>query len=146
MTSERSWRVTMPGPGEEDLDLLLTVEQVFERDGFGQIPYLYPVTIVQARYNGSYEGRSWLAFPVRPHELNHGSSPWNEWNGDDIECMQWWDAVIAKQVPIGRSGTPDGALNSLLEQVATAAGVDLDSLVQLPTWNRDELHRRMQDG
>jgi hypothetical protein len=140
------YRASMPGPGDEPLDLLLDAETVFD-GGFGTIPHMYPVTIVQSRYGGAYEGGfggscNWLAFPVHPWKLNGEDSPWNGWNGSDIECMQWWDRARERGVPIGRSGTPDGALRNLLEQVATAAGADLDAMFQPPTFNRDELHRR----
>ena len=36
------------------------------------LPDIWPVTIVRARYGGSYEPGEWLAFPLEPYELGAG--------------------------------------------------------------------------
>lgn len=122
----------MPGPDpDEDLELILELETVFD-GGFGKLPSMYPVTIAQARYQGTYEGGTWLAFPVRPWNLNAEGSAWAGWNGSDLTCMTWHEEARKRGVPVGRSGTPDGAYQELLRQVAAAADVDLDAVTQAP--------------
>jgi len=49
----------------------------------------YPVTIVQARYGGSYEGGSWLCFHAYPEQLRN--KDYEGWDGSDVECCDWWD-------------------------------------------------------
>ncbi|MEA2660566.1 MAG: hypothetical protein QOH08_138 [Chloroflexota bacterium] len=65
---------------------------------------LYPVTIVQTRYGGIYEGGRWAAFLLRPEEL-----PTDAFGGD-IVCVPWW-ADFGDAVGVG--ATPDAALADL---------------------------------
>ncbi len=65
---------------------------------------LYPVTIVQTRYGGIYEGGAWAAFLSRPEEI-----PPDAFGGDSV-CVSWWsDFVYA----VGVGATPDSALADL---------------------------------
>jgi hypothetical protein len=93
---------------------------------FYEVPSVYPATVVQARYGGSYEGAPWLAFPCRParvHSLCAG------WDGDDVTCSVFWHDVSDDPArwPIGRGDTPTQAYESLVVAVAQAAGVELPS-------------------
>jgi hypothetical protein len=65
---------------------------------------LYPVTIVQTRYGGIYEGGTWAAFRVHPEQLPADAF------GGDIVCVPWW-ADFGKAVGVG--ATPDAALADL---------------------------------
>ena len=65
---------------------------------------LYPVTIVQTRYGGIYEGGAWAAFLSHPEEI-----PPDAFGGDSV-CVSWWsDFVYA----VGVGATPDTALADL---------------------------------
>ena len=114
------------------------------RDGFGAEPSIYPVTIVQARYGGTYEGGlgscTWLCFPVSPDELSAPS--WQDWEGSDIECMYWWKQADRDGWPIGRGASPDAAYADLIRIACEAAGADPADFRETPTWNRDELRER----
>ena len=65
---------------------------------------LYPVTIVQTRYGGVYEGGAWAAFPLRPHNLPDDAF------GSDVTCVTWWGERAAG---VGVGATPDAALADL---------------------------------
>lgn len=70
------------------------------------MPELYVVTIVKARYGGTYEGGPWLAFELCPDQLPE------DWDAGDIECMEFWaNPENSKDVGIGQS--PDLALKEL---------------------------------
>jgi hypothetical protein len=119
----------------------LSAKTVMTSDGFGTEAHVYPVTIVQARYGGSYEGglgaAAWLAFPVSPHRLQ--DEPWAEWNGSDIPCAEFWGTVNAESWPVGRGVSPSAAHDDLLDQVCRLAGVDRAVLDRAPTWDREEM-------
>jgi len=126
----------------------LQAETVVAAGGFGTVPHIYPVTVVQARYGGGYEGgfgsAAWLAFPVAPHRLS--DEAWRDWNGSDVECMVWWDRVRSEDWPVGRGSDPSAAHADLIARVCVMAGVDPADVTQVPTWDRDELIARDGDG
>ena|SRR3990167_6856854 len=66
--------------------------------------FIYPCTIVPARYSGSYEGGSWLAFALQPDRLPP------QWNGDDLSCSAFFQTFIG---PLGRGKSPEEALKNL---------------------------------
>lgn len=131
-TAEWFHRVSMPGPGSP-LDLILEADLYITEGGFGRYPYMYPVTIVQARYSGSYEGGAWLAFPAAPGELGREGA-WRGWDGGDIPCMEWWARASAEGWPVGRGAYAEAAHKDLLRRVAEAAGVTLAGLSEDPAW------------
>lgn len=116
----------------------------FSRSGFGSGVTTYPVTIVPARYSGTYEKAAWLAFPVSPHKL--GEEAWRDWDSDDIDCMAWHDRAAAEGWPIGRGASPDEAYRNLIEIAAAKAGINLSDWSAPETWDRDELRRRDDEG
>lgn len=130
------WIVRFGSTPSGPMDIHLTKRLYMTPDGFGHTPDIYPVTIVHARYNGTYEGglgsASWLCFPVAPHVLS--SDEWNGWNDSDVECAEWWSRARDGQWPVGRGLTPQYAYFDLCQQVAVAAGVDLGSLFEDPSW------------
>lgn len=73
----------------------------------------YPTTIVPARYGGAYEGAPWLAFPYRIADSTH-----THWDGNDVECKQFWVEVDDQDFPIGRGASPSEALADLSQHVA----------------------------
>lgn len=86
----------------------------------------YPVTIVQARYGGTYEPGSWLAFPCDPYRLDRIC---REWDGDDIACADFWEEARAHPAhwPIGAADTPSAALDALLQALVSASNVYTNS-------------------
>lgn len=62
---------------------------------------LWPITIHQTRYQGAYEGGSWVAAS--------GADLPPVAFGSDVPCSLWWENRPA----IGRGQTPDEALADL---------------------------------
>lgn len=125
-------------------DVWLECDTYIVAEGFGTHASTYPVTICKARYNGTYEGAPWLAFPVAPHILSRDE--WQDWNGSDIECTEWHTAAAEEGWPIGRGHAPDLAYRNLLEVAAAGAGINLADLDAEPTWDKEELGRRNDDA
>lgn len=66
---------------------------------------LYPITIITARYGGSYEGGRYCAFHSYPSDI-----PWDA-VGNDISCCAYWGSTAVELV--GRGSTPNRALADL---------------------------------
>lgn len=62
----------------------------------------YPVTIIAARYSGTYEGAAWVAF-------NEYHVP-DDAQADDVTCAVFFGSY---DKPLGRGRTPDAALRDL---------------------------------
>lgn len=67
---------------------------------------LYPVTIVTARYQGTYEGGKWLAFPFDPETVGN-----SDYAASDVECLTFFQSH--DYIPIGRGRTPEEAFDNL---------------------------------
>ena len=72
---------------------------------------MYPVTIVKARYGGSYEPGAWLAF----HEDSEALPP--GWDGDDTTCSTFWRLAENLKLPIGAGSSPQAAYEDLVTKV-----------------------------
>ena len=75
---------------------------------------IYPITIVQDRYGGTYSGAAFLCFGCEYYEIPQ------EVNGDDIEAMIFWDNTNLNtyhaNLRIGKGETPDDALRDHAEK------------------------------
>lgn len=107
----------------------LTARTTVSEQGFGYEWSTYPCTIVPARYSGGYEGGAWLCFPVKPSDLYR--PVFEDWDGSDIECPQFWGVVRDQGWPVGRGDSPSGAYTDLVAQLCEKAGVDTDPEVVL---------------
>jgi hypothetical protein len=105
-------------------------EVILTPEGIGAKLAVYPATIVQARYNGSYEGAPWLCFPVPPGQLMEPY--WLGWDGDEIECQGFWRAAGVQGRLIGRGASPTAAYDNLIDQACARVGVDRAALTQEP--------------
>lgn len=77
-------------------------------------PDIYPVTIVRARYGGSYEPGRWLAFPL------HACCMPDDWDATDVVCAEFWDSY---DEPVGASDrSPDQALADLARKLEANRG------------------------
>lgn len=65
---------------------------------------IYPLTIVQDRYNGIYSGGKFTAWNLYPDELPE------EAFGDDVTCRCFW---ADQEIAVGRGSTPNEALFDL---------------------------------
>ena len=74
---------------------------------------LFPVTIVMARYRGTFEGGQWLAFPIAPEDLAD-----SDYAADDISCMIFFESCDERKLPIGRGSTPDEAHADLRARIS----------------------------
>lgn len=68
----------------------------------------YPATIVKDRYCGTYYGGEWFAFPLFPSDV-----PKEIFACDIIAC----DYLCYYQEPFGIGGTPDEALENLINSI-----------------------------
>ena len=123
-----SWGLpTMPGiPG----GIRLYREPVLSGEGVRPRLSIYPATIVQARYGGSYEGAPWLCFPV--HVQRFAEPGWRAWDGDEIECGRFWRHAQGEGWLIGLGQTPTGAYDDLLGRVCARLGLDQAALTGNP--------------
>jgi hypothetical protein len=74
----------------------------------------YPVTIIKARYGGSYEGGKFIAFNehIDTHIVDDAE-------GDDITSAMFFDSYSKlRNKPIGKGNTPDEAYHDLQSQLA----------------------------
>lgn len=69
----------------------------------------YPTTIIRDRYNGTYSGAEWLAFP-----LDYFNVP-DEVDGGDSECMMFWDSYDGV---VGKGDTPQEAMGDLIKKMS----------------------------
>lgn len=121
------WRV----PGSIFGSPWLYRDVILTKEGINAKLSVYPATIVQARYNGSYEGAPWLCFPVRPGQLIEPY--WRGWDGDEIECAAFWRAAGVQGRLIGRGDSPIAAYDDLIDQACARVGVDRAALTEEPT-------------
>ena len=101
-------------------------EAVLTEDGLGAKLTIYPATIVQARYGGSFEGAPWLCFPV--HVQRFAEPAWRDWDGDEIECGEFWRRVQGEGWLIGLGKTPTDAYDDLISQVCARLNLDRAAL------------------
>ncbi len=73
----------------------------------------YPLTIVADRYQGSYSGGKYIAFPQHFDALDPAV------HGSDEDCAAYW--FEADQSPYGVGETPQEAVQDLKEKLAQAA-------------------------
>jgi hypothetical protein len=78
---------------------------------------LFPVTIVMARYRGTYEGDRWLAFPIGAEDLSD-----SDYAAEDIECMLFFEEGEDRKLAIGRGETPDKAMADLRARFSMIIG------------------------
>jgi len=71
---------------------------------------LWPIVIVQDRYQGIYTGGKWVAIPQADLAPSFETTVW----GDDCECMEWVADNIENQKTVGVGGSPQEAYDDLL--------------------------------
>lgn len=69
----------------------------------------WPVTIVMARYGGTYEVGRWLAFRSHPDQLP------GDWDAGDVLCARFWSDP-QRQAEIGGGATPQDAYADLRDK------------------------------
>lgn len=81
----------------------------------------YPATIVCDRYDGTYSGGRWLAFPLDYYEIPVGV------DGDDTECAMFWHSY---DEPVGRGDSPEEALGDLAYRILRIVEQTADHLTE----------------
>ena len=120
---EHTWRVPVePMPHS----VWLHRETISTEQGFGVQLSVYPATIVQARYNGSYEGAPWLCFPVHVQQL--AKPPWRDWDGSETECERFWRRARDREWLIGLGSNPAAAYDNLIDQACARLRLDRATL------------------
>lgn len=74
---------------------------------------IYPITLIQDRYNGTYSGAKWLAFNEDTNEIDPSVS------GDDESCMKFWETYSGV---VGKGDDPDSAIKSLELELSFLSG------------------------
>lgn len=73
---------------------------------------VYPVTIVEDRYNGTYSGGRYTAWNLFPWEIPDGAFE------DDTSCMFFWeDNEKHNEFTVGLGDTPDEAERDLIRKM-----------------------------
>jgi hypothetical protein len=84
---------------------------------------LWPILIVQDRYQGVYTGGRWVAIPWADR-CDLESTVWS----DDVSCADWAYRNVVRRKRVGVGDTPEAALADLYALAATldrgADGVD----------------------
>lgn len=68
---------------------------------------IYPLTIINDRYSGTYSGGKFTAWNVEANEIPESV------NGDDITCLSFWDSEQCKEYTIGIGNTIKDAVADL---------------------------------
>lgn len=83
----------------------------------GELPY--PCIIRPARYQGTYSGYQWHAWPVRDSYMIP-----NEAYGSDPSCGAFWNEQRKADVPmVGKGRTPEEAKDDLIDKLREAGRV-----------------------
>ena len=69
---------------------------------------IYPCTIINDRYNGSYSCAKWTAWELEINEIPY------QIDLCDVTCQNFWEDY---EGVVGKGNTPDEAYNDLLEQL-----------------------------
>jgi hypothetical protein len=77
----------------------------------GPLPDLYPLTVLRARYSGTYEGGKWVAFKDKPDIVADAT-------GDDLTCASFF-RLYGSLKPIGRGDSPEAAIRDLDRQFSS---------------------------
>lgn len=84
------------------------VDMMDKREAKFWLESFYPTTIIQDRYNGTYSGAEWLAFPMDYYQVPR------EIDGDDIECIMFWESYNGE---VGKGSTPELAMANLVAKM-----------------------------
>jgi hypothetical protein len=81
---------------------------------------IYPITVIQDRYGGTYSEALWTAFNSEPQNVPTG--PFQ----DDVTCMNFWEDYDEGKlnIIIGKGRTADQAAKDLEEKVLIAKDKD----------------------
>lgn len=69
------------------------------------LKYQYPLTIITDRYDGTYSGGGWLAFPLYCDEIPSAV------DGYDEECAAFW---ASNSEPVGKGNSAQNAIDNLI--------------------------------
>lgn len=95
---------------EQDLTLMeLEYKEEKEREIWLTDEVLYPITIIQDRYSGTYSGGQFTAFPYEYWKIPK-SGP----DGSDQECMKFWNNFKGF---VGLGADPESAVENLKENL-----------------------------
>lgn len=120
-----SWKVE-----HRPVGVWLHRELLVTKEGVGTKPAVRPATIVQARYGGIYEGAPWLCFAM---DAEHLTTEWRDWDGDELQCQEFFRKAQEWDSLIGRGDSPTAAYDDLVDRACSRAGVDRAALTKQPT-------------
>lgn len=70
----------------------------------------YPTTIINDRYQGTFSGGEWLAFPMDYYQVPE------DIDGGDIECMMFWESYTGC---VGKGNTVEEAFSDLVVKMSS---------------------------
>jgi len=80
------------------------------------LKYQYPLTIIADRYDGTYSGGGWLAFPLYCDEIPSAV------DGYDEECAAFWANNLE---PVGKGNSAQSAIDDLISQMKSNVIIDI---------------------
>lgn len=81
--------------------------------------FVYPVTIIQDRYSGTYSGGQWTAFNLYKEQVPDAV------DDSDVPCREFWTLASNFHLAIGRGATPDEAFEDLKKRLEDKRSVKL---------------------
>ena len=98
----------------------------------------YPLTVISDRYDGTYSGASWLAFPLDYDMIPKGV------DASDPECAQFWKNY---KEPVGRGAYASDAVVDLIQQMRESEPEESeDERMTNALWNLLHLHYAQDDA
>lgn len=86
-------------------DIMKDVEKSFKKEKEDEI---YPLTIIEDRYSGTYSGGGYLAFNLEETEIPEAVS------GSDLECAFFWQKT---KIIVGKGMSPEEAKENLIQKL-----------------------------
>ena len=74
---------------------------------------IYPLTIINDRYTGTYSGGEFTAWNMDYHEIPIAP------DDDDVTCATFW---ARNKIPVGRGKTPEEAVRDLGRRLKLEGG------------------------
>jgi hypothetical protein len=94
-----------------DRNIKISLNDIFEMEKKLNDDFIYPCTIVQDRYGGTYSKASWLAFNREPDKIPYAIG------GSDTEEMDFWEGIEYGYEWMGKGNTPNEAVLDLREKL-----------------------------
>ena len=97
--------------GNTDRNIKVSLDDIARMEEMLNDDTIYPSTIVQGRYGGTYSGDPWLAFNRTPDQIPDAIG------GSDTEEAEFWEDIRYGYEWMGKGNTPNEAVLDLREKI-----------------------------